>query len=301
MPLMQTPDPPLAATDRALVVRLESVAEAARALNDSSSIAELFSRAGDAVCEHLGFARCLVFALVDGQLDAGAAGAYANPRSDRLRRVALSTAIPLRRGTPEFLAARIGGGAEPTRANEDSVIGDALGVHGLLIAPVVADTRTIAIVACDRDDGDVDDVDIASLRLMTGFIAGEAARIVQGLRVEALLEEVRHSSASLVALAREAREAPVELPRDHGLGIAFPRAGVPAVADRDQELARTFTAGELKVARLLVEGRSNREIAEALTLSPETIKTYVARILRKLGANNRAEAVYRFLRMAGVE
>jgi DNA-binding CsgD family transcriptional regulator len=42
---------------------------------------------------------------------------------------------------------------------------------------------------------------------------------------------------------------------------------------------------------LLVQGRSNREIADELILSPETVKAHVARILRKLGASNRAEAV----------
>jgi DNA-binding NarL/FixJ family response regulator len=47
---------------------------------------------------------------------------------------------------------------------------------------------------------------------------------------------------------------------------------------------------ERQIAGLLVEGLTNKEIAEQLFLSTETIKSYVARILRKLGARNRVQA-----------
>ncbi|MBE0428878.1 MAG: response regulator transcription factor [Thermoleophilia bacterium] len=40
-------------------------------------------------------------------------------------------------------------------------------------------------------------------------------------------------------------------------------------------------------------GFSNRKIAGQLFLSPETVKTYVSRIFRKLGAATRAQAVAR--------
>ena len=104
-------------------------------------------------------------------------------------------------------------------------------------------------------------------------------------------------TSDLLALGREAQEGTVVLPRDHGLGPTFPRMDVPSSRAAGAEITKILSEGELRVARLLVEGRSNREIAEALTLSPETVKTYVTRILRKLGAANRAEAVSRFLRL----
>jgi DNA-binding NarL/FixJ family response regulator len=47
---------------------------------------------------------------------------------------------------------------------------------------------------------------------------------------------------------------------------------------------------ERQIGELLVEGLTNKEIAEQLFLSTETIKSYVARILRKLGARNRVQA-----------
>lgn len=47
---------------------------------------------------------------------------------------------------------------------------------------------------------------------------------------------------------------------------------------------------EIRVLRLMAEGRSNPEIAEALVVSVNTIKTQVQSIYRKLNINSRKEA-----------
>lgn len=66
----------------------------------------------------------------------------------------------------------------------------------------------------------------------------------------------------------------------------------PPRADRAERarLAR-LTARELEVFALVGEGRSNREIASALTLAESTVQTHVKRILAKVGARDRAQAV----------
>ncbi|MCP3804618.1 AAA family ATPase [Allokutzneria sp. A3M-2-11 16] len=46
---------------------------------------------------------------------------------------------------------------------------------------------------------------------------------------------------------------------------------------------------EQDVARLLAQGRTNREIADVLFLSPRTVENHVARALRKLGVTSRGE------------
>lgn len=50
---------------------------------------------------------------------------------------------------------------------------------------------------------------------------------------------------------------------------------------------------ELAVLRALAEGRSNKEIAAAFHISPHTVKTHVARLLEKLEARRRTEAIAR--------
>lgn len=52
-----------------------------------------------------------------------------------------------------------------------------------------------------------------------------------------------------------------------------------------------LTPRELEVLTLLGRGRSNTELAQALTLSEATVKTHVARIFAKLALRDRAQAV----------
>jgi two-component system, NarL family, response regulator DevR len=47
---------------------------------------------------------------------------------------------------------------------------------------------------------------------------------------------------------------------------------------------------DLELLRLLGEGRTNREIAEAVYLSEKTVKNYLSRLFRKLGVRSRTEA-----------
>ncbi len=52
-----------------------------------------------------------------------------------------------------------------------------------------------------------------------------------------------------------------------------------------------LTPREQEVMRLLAEGRTNREIAEALVITERTAKFHVSSILGKLRGSNRTEAV----------
>lgn len=56
-------------------------------------------------------------------------------------------------------------------------------------------------------------------------------------------------------------------------------------------LGSDLTPREREVLALLVEGKTNREIAEQLIISPATVRLHVSNILGKLGATNRTEAV----------
>jgi len=50
---------------------------------------------------------------------------------------------------------------------------------------------------------------------------------------------------------------------------------------------------EFEVLTLLAAGRSNKEIANQLNLSPNTVKTHVAKLFEKLEAKRRTEAISR--------
>src|ERR1700751_2492726 len=54
-----------------------------------------------------------------------------------------------------------------------------------------------------------------------------------------------------------------------------------------------LTAREHDVLAMIRQGFSNKRIARALEISPETVKTHVKRIFLKLAVNTRAEAVCR--------
>ncbi|RFU39107.1 DNA-binding response regulator, partial [Actinomadura logoneensis] len=64
------------------------------------------------------------------------------------------------------------------------------------------------------------------------------------------------------------------------------RAGLAGAGGR-----RLLTARESEVLRLLARGRSNREIAAELFISPKTASVHVSNLMAKLDASSRGEAV----------
>lgn len=67
----------------------------------------------------------------------------------------------------------------------------------------------------------------------------------------------------------------------------------PAIAARLAERMTTLTLSprELEVLHLMVDGNSNKDIAEKLFIAEGTVKSHVVAILRKLDATDRTQAV----------
>ncbi len=57
-----------------------------------------------------------------------------------------------------------------------------------------------------------------------------------------------------------------------------------------RDLIQRLTEREHAVLTLLAAGKSNKEIARALLITPDTAKAHVSRILHKLGVESRTEA-----------
>jgi DNA-binding NarL/FixJ family response regulator len=75
-------------------------------------------------------------------------------------------------------------------------------------------------------------------------------------------------------------------------GATRPR---PAWTARDVEGTETpvaITSRELEVLELIARGATNRTIASALEISPNTVRSHVQNIRAKLDASTRLEAVW---------
>ena len=148
---------------------------------------------------------------------------------------------------------------------------------------------------------------------------------VQGLSA---LVHLRAQHPQLPVVMVSAREEPAVMRRalDHGalgfipksadsetIGIAVgqvldgerwaPAAAASAPAmDRDEEAVarrlRELTPQQFRVLQMLGEGRLNKQIAWDLGVSEATIKAHVTAVLRKLGVNNRTQAVLMAGRLA---
>ncbi len=57
----------------------------------------------------------------------------------------------------------------------------------------------------------------------------------------------------------------------------------------DPKLLDALSAKEMEVFRLMAEGKSNKEIAQALFIEPSTVKSHVNKIFQKLGVKSRKE------------
>jgi DNA-binding NarL/FixJ family response regulator len=109
--------------------------------------------------------------------------------------------------------------------------------------------------------------------------AGASGFLLKDAPAEALFEAVR------VIAGGEALLAPTITRR---LIAEFARLRPRQV--RPEALSE-LTPRETEILGLVAEGLSNREIAERLVLSDETVKTHVSHVLRKLGLRDRAQAV----------
>ena len=82
------------------------------------------------------------------------------------------------------------------------------------------------------------------------------------------------SMKKMVSLARQ----------DKVLNICHYKNNIPGTTE-------VLTRREMEILQLMAKNYSNKEIAAKLFISEPTVKTHVSSILRKLGQNNRAQAV----------
>lgn len=114
----------------------------------------------------------------------------------------------------------------------------------------------------------------ANLQIMRQVLrAGAAGFVTKSSLSDELLDAIKKVLNGDVYLPQELATAPAP-------------GSVEALAEPS-----SLTQRQELVLRGLIEGRSNREIGEALNVSEETIKTHVTAILRHFSVQNRTQAV----------
>ena len=166
---------------------------------------------------------------------------------------------------------------------------------GLSMADAMAD-RARAAVALEAGEHDVaaeralasagaaDEVGAPVEAALARTLAGRA--LAQVGQSERAVAELRSAAAELDACGALRYRAAAERAL-RGLGRRVHRRTRPGAADGVG--VATLTERELQVARLVVDRRTNRQIAEALFLSPKTVETHMRNIFRKLDVSSRVE------------
>ena len=75
--------------------------------------------------------------------------------------------------------------------------------------------------------------------------------------------------------------------------VSPPFTAVTAESAEEQRTTMGVTRRELEILQLIADGLSNREIAQRLFVSENTVKTHSSRLFEKLDARRRTQAVQR--------
>lgn len=149
---------------------------------------------------------------------------------------------------------------------------------------LVADPSVHAAIAIvttfDRDD-----------YLYRALEAGASGFLLKNAGAEDLIGAVRALAAGDGMLAPEVTRRVLTRFAAPADGEAPPVAAAPVRTTAMAPLPEPLTEREAEVLTLLADARSNAEIARALYIGEATVKTHVSRILQKLGARDRVQAV----------
>ena len=134
-----------------------------------------------------------------------------------------------------------------------------------------------AVIAIKREGPKEDAISLMD-NLLT---AGDADAVVTGYRACPALADVTADSGLRAAISEL-----LERSRDHDIARA---AGLRLA--RELRPRERLSTREQEVLELIIQGRSNQDIAKTLFISQSTAKVHVRHIFEKLGVHSRAEAV----------
>jgi DNA-binding CsgD family transcriptional regulator len=257
---------------------VRSLSEGIRRMKKAGSLQGLGRQACTELCDALGFDRAfLSFVEDDGFVVEESDHSLGGP-----------TVIRRRGCVAETLSIRL---RDTIRTNEDDVPAapgyrELLGSEDYLVAPVVAESRVVALLHVSRgNEGGLSRRDIDVLDTFASAYSLLHERMLNTERVQQQRTSIARAAARLTEEADRIAAAAISLDIECGH-----RVEPPTIAP-DSALAAALSDRERQVFERLVLGASNAEIADELVITVETVKTHVKRILRKIGAINRSEAI----------
>ncbi|MGE4424879.1 MAG: LuxR C-terminal-related transcriptional regulator [Solirubrobacteraceae bacterium] len=285
--------------------------EAVVRLRERGSVEAIIAGAPEAVADACDFDRVVIFRVDESIMVAEAFYHRGDP--DRARRLLAHSRehpVPLQE---QFLETEMVRRRRPmvvhdtfTHPSTYKPLIEVYGTYSYVAAPIMPEGRVIGFVHADkgvqfpRHPRAVDEFD---RDLLWGFAEG-LGHAIERLGLVERMQAQSHDVRRLIARAAEAVDeyvgTRVELvsTADDGGGATTTARAI--LAERDlaptgTPLAR-LTRRELEVLRLVAAGATNAQVASRLVITVGTAKSHMARILRKLGASNRVEAVTTYLR-----
>ena len=169
-------------------------------------------------------------------------------------------------------------------------------------APIMPDGRIIGLLHADcyTSRRHVDDEDLAVLWMFAEGFGYAYQRTMLSERLRLARNEIQRMARSVATAADDlcTLETTLGRPQPHADPTTPPPVAASLAANTSVEVL--LSRREIEVVSLMAQGLSNGAIATRLVISEGTVKTHVKHILRKLKASNRAEAVFRYMRMAMV-
>jgi DNA-binding CsgD family transcriptional regulator len=274
-----------------LMQRLPSLHDGLRSASD---VAALLARGTELAQTECRFARGVVVGVRDGRLTADATDVLGVPASDALRRRLISEAPALDPGGLEAELLRRPEATLVPSAQYPSQLAALLDLESPVFGVIAPEGSAVGFLLMDRPELPLDDTERTIVRIFGRMLSVVLEHVVLRARIAELSRELRFMTVSAQALATEAFEGAITLPV-HGRHMPSFRAMETSTPNGAARARRVLSAREIEIATLMAQGRSNKEIAERLFLSADTVKDIVARVVRKLGAANRIDAVVRFL------
>ncbi|WP_205699641.1 LuxR C-terminal-related transcriptional regulator [Conexibacter sp. SYSU D00693] len=288
---------------------LNAIQEVLARPQGDASVEKLLERATAEACRSCGFDRAMLFLVNDGTLkvqstyfrghDEWAAECHrvAEENPARLEAMLLETEMLRRRA-----AALMEDPMHDARAFRPII--DKIETSGYAAVPIMPEGKVIATIHADTHFSGRR-VDTIDRDVLAAFAAGLGSMLERKVLVERLVAQRDHVRSMLQATdAFITQFCESEIGLEKPVAPPMPSSGVRGV-EPDLSLmppsraAALLSRREMEVLRLMAGGATNAVIAKQLVLSEGTVKSHVKRILRKLRAANRAEAVSRFLRLEG--